>query len=221
VNTYFYDNRPSAPGSSGVAPFKEPQEEPFWLKQEGVKAYWVLRFMYFWRYEITTVPHSDWERVEVWVDAENGAARWVVSDYHYRELWYKVEGNLPLLYVRFFMNFHTPIPIVDSGETELLSAIFGQMARKLAVIATRGKASEVVEQLRSFETVDESKRDAHPADWIQSYGLPSMAAEFCSKLDWTYWRYPHGVDKPEDYVGKPAAAIEDQPGTRVRARAPQ
>ena len=222
VNTYFYDNRPSTSGVSRVAPFKEIQEEPFWLKEEGVKAYWVLRFMYFWRYELTTVPHSDWERVEVWIDAENGIARWVVSDYHYRELWYKVAGDLPTLYVRFFMNFHTPIPIVKSSEAELLSGIFGQEARRLARIVTSGKASEVVEQLRSFETPEESMRDAHPADWIQSYGLPGMAADFCSKLDWTYWRYPHGLDKPEQYVGRPAATAEDQPkivvGTPIQNR---
>ncbi len=219
VNTYFYDNRSSAPGLSRVAPFKESQDEPFWLKQEAVKAYWVLRFMYFWRYELTTIPHSDWERVEVWIDAENGKPRWVVSDYHYRELWYKVAGDLPLLYVRFFLNFHTPIPIVESAEAQLLSTVFGQEARRLAAIAASGKASEVVEQLRSLETHDESGRDTHPASWIQRYGLPGMAAEFCSKLNWTYWRYPHGVDKPEDYVGRPAATTEDQPKTLPGARA--
>lgn len=167
--------------------------------------------MYFWRYELTTVPHSDWERVEVWIDAENGIARWVVSDYHYRELWYKVAGDLSMLYVRFFMNFHTPIPIVESAEAELLSGIFGQDTRKLARIVTSGKASEVAKQLRSFETPEESMRELHPASWIQSYGLPDMAADFCSKLGWTHWRYPHGLDKPEQYVGRPAATAEDQP----------
>ena len=220
VNMYFYDNRPSTPSLSRVAPFKESDEEPFWLKEEGVKAYWVLRFMYFWRYELTTVPHSDWERVEVWIDAENGAVRWIVSDYHYRELWYKVEGNLPLIYVRFFMNFHTPIPIVDSDEAGLISGIFAQEARRLVRIATSGKASEVVEQLRSFEASDEAKQDVHSASWIQSYGLPRMAAEFCSKLDWTYWRYPHGLDKPERYVESPAATVEDQPKIRVGSHEP-
>jgi len=54
-----------------------------------------MRFMYFWHYEITTVPHADWERVEVWVDAENGTPKWVVSDYHYRELWYSIEKEIP------------------------------------------------------------------------------------------------------------------------------
>lgn len=210
VNTYFYDNSPS--GVSRVLPFKEPYDEPFWIKEDNVKAYWVLRFMYFWRYEVAKIPHSDWERVEVWVDAENGTAKWVVSDYHYRELWYKAKANLPMLYIRFFLNFHTPIPIVNLDETESISRVLRQKNRNLVKIAASGKASEIAESLRSsFENSSKLMTDLHPADWICGYGLPNVAAGFCSKLPWTYWRYPHGLEKAETYLQKPAAQIEDQP----------
>ena len=64
VNTYFYDNSAHTSRHNRASPFKEPHDEPFWLKEEKVKAYWVLRFMYFWRYEVTKIPHSDWSESE-------------------------------------------------------------------------------------------------------------------------------------------------------------
>jgi len=216
VNTYFYDNQSAALNVSRAAPFKEVEEEPFWLKEERIESYWVLRFMYFWRYEIAKIPHSDWERVEIWIDAKSGTPRWVVSDYHYRELWYKVEGDLRTLYVRFFINFHTPIPIVNSTEAKSLSGVFGQKTGTLVRIGTSGKAGEVVERMRSFSTPQPSWTDLHPADWITTYGLPKVAAQFCSRLNWTYWRYPHGLEEPANYLRRRAAAAEDQPERRPK-----
>jgi hypothetical protein len=59
----------------------------------------------------------------------------------------------------------------------------------------------------------------HSADWILLYGLPNLAAKFCSQLPWTYWRYPHGLEKVETYLQKPAVTLEDQPiPTRKKAR---
>jgi len=218
VNTYFYDNNPRRSGVSKVSPFKESRDMPFWLKEEKVKAYWVLRFMYFWRYEVAKIPHSDWERVEVWVDAEKGTTKWVVSDYHYRELWYKVQGEPPMLYVNFFINFHTPVPVVDSDETEAISNIFSQTTGNLIKTMATGKASEIVERLRThLKTLPKFWTALHPADWIQGYGLPSVAAGFCSKLPWTFWRYPHGLEEPERYVEELAARPEDQPVPARRA----
>ena len=212
ANTYFYDNRSSKSGASQVSPFKESHDEPFWLKEERVNAYWVLRFMYFWRYEVAKVPHSDWERVEVWVDAEKGIARWVVSDYHYRELWYKVEGDFPMLYVKFFTNFHTPVPVVNSSEIESISHVFGQTTRNLTKTAVTGKSSEIIEHLRArLEILSKLWTDLHPPEWIRGYGLPNVAASFCSKLPWTYWRYPNGLEEAERYLVKPATGVEDQP----------
>ncbi len=211
VNTYFYDNSPSISSVSKVSPFKESHEEPFWLQEEKVKAYWVLRFMYFWRYEVAKIPHPDWERVEVWVDAEKGTVKWVVSDYHYRELWYKVKGALSKVYVNFFINFHTPMPVVDSAQTTSISSVFSQKTGPLIRAAITGKAPEIVEHLLPLETLPKRWTDLHPADWIRSYGLASVAAEFCSKLAWTYWRYPHGLEEAERYLEKPAARLEEQP----------
>ena len=90
VNTYFYDNRGTKSKRETNPVYKDSSDEPFWLKEEAIKGFWVIRFMYFWRYELAKVPHSDWERIELWFDSENGRLKWVVSDYHYRELWYEV-----------------------------------------------------------------------------------------------------------------------------------
>jgi len=212
VNTYFYDNRSAESGSSRVAPFKESSDEPYWVRQEQVKAYWVFRYMYFWRFEVTTVPHRDWERVEVWVDAETGKARWVVSDYHYRELWYKVQGDLPFFYVRFFINFHTPVPVIDPAQFRSISETLSQKTGKLLELATTGKASGIIEGLRgSLQDFSKVLAELHPPDWINKYGLPSVGVGFCSSLPWTYWRYPHGLEKADRYLKEPAASVEDEP----------
>ncbi|UCE29302.1 MAG: hypothetical protein JSV85_00780 [Candidatus Bathyarchaeota archaeon] len=219
VNMYFYDNRSSAHGDLQVSPFKDARDEPPWLKDSKVKAYWVLRFMYFWRYELAANPHPDWERVEVWVDAEKGKAEWVVSDYHYRELWYKVEGELPILYVKFLMNFHTPIPLADSSEAEPLSSSFRQETRSLIKAIATGKASEIIEHLSThLKARWERWNRLHPADWVSNYGLQGAAAAFCSNLPWKYWRYSLGLEKAENYKDKPAARLEDQPSPDQRTR---
>jgi hypothetical protein len=216
VNTYFYDNRTHEPGVSRVSPFKEPRDEPFWLQKENVKGYWVIRYVYFWRYEVTTVPHADWERVEVWVDAETGIAKWVVSDYHYRELWYKVRAELPPLYVRFFINFHTPVPVVDQVQAETVSRLLNQKTGTLLRIAATGKPSGISENLqKSLESLSDSLADLHPPDWTCSYGLPGVGVGFCSSLPWTYWRYPHGLDNAERYLKEAAASPENEPPDRV------
>jgi hypothetical protein len=65
----------------------EPEQAPYWL--EG-RYYWVWRFMYVTAAELNKVWERDWERVEVWVRAEGphaGEVEWLVSDFHYRELW--------------------------------------------------------------------------------------------------------------------------------------
>ncbi|UCC33472.1 MAG: hypothetical protein JSW53_00205 [Candidatus Bathyarchaeota archaeon] len=212
VNTYFYNDDPSKSSASQVSPFRETHDAPFWLKEDKGKKYWVLRFMYFWRYEVAKVPHSDWERVEVWVNAQTGAVKWVVSDYHYRELWYKVEGSLSKLYVDFLINFHTPIPVIEQAEVESISHVFGETNRSLMGMVTTGKASEISENLRArLEKFSKIWSDLHPREWIRRYGLSGLAAGFCSTLPWTYWRYPNGLERAEEYRERPAAQPSDQP----------
>jgi hypothetical protein len=209
-NVYLYHDASSGDESSSFFPYKDSMDNPFWLKEEGeTRTYWVLRFMYFWRYELTTIPHSDWERIEVWVDARTGEAKWIVSDYHYRELWYKVEGDLAdRLTAAFLMNFHTPIPFVKKDEINTISKVFQNKNKEILRLLVNGK-TELGET--SISGDENPWMNLHSADWIKEYGLTGVAASFCSRLSWSYWRYPWGIDNREKYGDHPAAKPEEQP----------
>jgi len=84
---YLYVNDPDHPLYAYRA-----GHEPYWL--EGTY-YWVWRFVVLGPAEITKFWEKDWERLEVWVRADPGehAGRieWLVTDAHYRELWFRYE----------------------------------------------------------------------------------------------------------------------------------
>lgn len=82
-----------------------------WLEAD---AYWVYRYVWYWPLEITLpLPHDDWERADIWVNARTGKIEWISSDYHWRELWYqnavKVSGVNPI--IDFLFNWNTPEPL--------------------------------------------------------------------------------------------------------------
>lgn len=212
VNTYFYDNTKTRSKTETSPVYKDPVDEPFWLKNEPAKCFWVIRFMYFWRFEITTMPHSDWERVELWIDAETGRLEWVVSDYHYRELWYEVKTDLPTLYVSFFVNFHTPIPVLDEKEILGIKKALEKSNTELLRTLINGESEEILAHLK---LVLDNKvwKSLHPPHWISKYGLQNVAAAFSSSIPWRYWRYPKGLEKPELYLSQPAATVEDEPNS--------
>jgi hypothetical protein len=123
INTYLFDNRTSTMENAHLQPFKDTEEIPWIKSDKQTEFFWVIRFIYYWPAEVTIPkPHIDWERVELWADAKTGVLKWVVSDYHYREVWYKIkdpyEKPLPDLFVKIWPNFHTPIPIVDFHEAK-------------------------------------------------------------------------------------------------------
>ena len=53
--------------------------------------------------------------------------------------------------------------------------------------------------------------DVHNSDWIEPFGLVGPSADFCSKLKWTYWRYPWGIDNLDRYSTSPASLKNEQP----------
>jgi hypothetical protein len=205
-NVYLYDDRPNTDSQSPIVSYKDATDKPYWLKSDGTDLYWVLRFMYYWRYEISIIPHPDWERIEVWVDARTGDAKWIVSDYHYRELWYKVEGDLRNkgLHVGFLTNFHTPIPFVTAEEIDTFTSILEQSKKALLSIFISGK-------IEIGEIKKTSYLQKHPPSWIERYGLKGLAANFCGNLNWCYWRYPWGIDNYTKYLTYPSTVIDEQP----------
>ncbi|MFX1474683.1 MAG: hypothetical protein ACFFCO_04275 [Promethearchaeota archaeon] len=163
-----------------TTPYYYSTDKPDWV---GPGLFWVIRYLFYWGLEWTLpVPHPDIERIELWVGARDGKLKWIVSDYHYRELWYKVKG-LPgekesaksegspkakvkkkeKIYVYFTPIFHTPIPIVETGIE----------ARRLTP-----------------EKVD--SREGEIRKWVQD---PIVAVRI-NQLPWNKWRYPRGVKSP-------------------------
>jgi len=209
INTYFYDNSESEPRISSSV-YRDLSDEPFWIRKSEVKNFWVIRFMYFWKYELAKIPHSDWERIELWFDAQKGVLKWVVSDYHYRELWYEVKNEVSALYVGFFLNFHTPIPILDDKQVDAIKQALNKDNGKLIRSFITGKSVEIVENIKNLLT-KEFWQELHPSMWVSNYGLQNIAAGFCSKLPWRFWRYAFGLEEPERYLDKPAAVSNDEP----------
>ena len=82
-----------------------------WLEAD---TYWVYRYVWRWSLEWTfPLPHEDWERADIWINARTGNIEWITSDYHWRELWYesnaKISGVPPI--IDFLFNWNTPEPL--------------------------------------------------------------------------------------------------------------
>ena len=100
-----------------------------WLEAD---AYWVYRYVWFWPLEITfPLPHEDWERADIWVNARTGNIEWITSDYHWRELWYensvKISRVNPI--VDFLFNWNTPEPLTVKDGAQVhqsLAPYFGE-----------------------------------------------------------------------------------------------
>ncbi|MEN8374585.1 MAG: hypothetical protein ABFS34_03985 [Gemmatimonadota bacterium] len=95
---WFFVPRPVPPAlllytrAGPAAPYARERDAPYWLEGE---AYWVWRYLLLSPAEINKFWERDWERVEIWVRADGpsaGELEWVVTDLHYRELWFPLEG---------------------------------------------------------------------------------------------------------------------------------
>ena len=184
INVYFFDNRPEKDVTEKdvtekevnikLKPFKKIDEKPNWLVGDNTPFFWVIRFMYYWRFEVTIpFPHSDWERVELWINAKNGDLKWIVSDYHYRELCYKVKESKPDdLHVNIFTNFHTPAPVTNPTE-------------KAKVRDNREEIKpeyfENIVPIKKLQVVKEKFEDLHWFKWRYRYGVNYTKEKSVSK----------------------------------------
>ncbi|MCW4031435.1 MAG: hypothetical protein NWE80_03630, partial [Candidatus Bathyarchaeota archaeon] len=175
-----------------------------WLES---KPYWVFRYVFRWRGELTLkkkgllpIIHfpEDWERVEVWLDARTGAVEWIVSDYHWRELWYKAEPNLRSIHLWIYPNFHTLLPLnIETQGKGVLKDLY----------------VEAHPLWHAFKSHLEKHAALHPDSWIarQMESRSSIVTGRLSKLWWDKWRYPLGANSNSYKNNEQPPTVGEQP----------
>jgi hypothetical protein len=206
---YLYVNNPK----SRLFPYR-PGHEPYWLQG---KFYWVWRFVTLAPAELIKFWEKDWERLEVWVRADGerrGRIEWIVSDWHYRELWFKYESftrsGAQQIHDRVLeadLNSERRITWVVELDMDL---VFHSPAVRGIYIA-RGKGLSLGRRLVSiFSAIirkrakDRPERYARNLDMFEIQGgrlLHDMPEHFrmagvrrLLSMPWTYWRFPHGAN---------------------------
>ncbi len=186
-----------------MEPLWYQQDKPVWAKADF---YWVLRYMYFWPIEMTVpFPHTDWERVEVWVNARTAQPEWIATDYHYRELWYEVVGYIPRIFIDFDPNFHTPLPLTFSDELDYMQQVLFQ---RLSILSHISSQVRYIRKGRwynlwvgtSFESqLRATLRQMHPEEALTQITGSKMLASRLASLHWKNWRYAQGADRKDLY----------------------
>ncbi len=205
---YLYVNDDKA----GQFPYR-PGNEPYWLKG---KFYWVWRYVTLAPAELLKFWEKDWERLEVWVRAdgeERGKIEYLVTDCHYRELWFKYEtlvGSRATAYhagmlaryrdtddlltwvidLDMDLVFHSPTVrgiYVTSGKT--LSV--GRRLIALLYVIFHKKSSEHPDKyMARVETLQ--IRGDHFLDDIPEHFRMVVTRQLL-RLPWAYWRFPRGA----------------------------
>ena len=206
--------------------------EPYWL--EG-KFYWVWRYVTLAPAELIKFWEKDWERLEVWVRADGknrGRIEWIVSDWHYRELWYKYDvftsnraGMIHEAILGKSLNtdqrltwvveldmdlvFHSPVVRgIYMAEGERLSigrrtlAILGAIVRK----RKRENPEKFAKRVEAFEIQGREFLEDIPEHFRMA------SARSLLSWPWTYWRFPHGAKASRSvFVYGTPANLADEP----------
>lgn len=217
---WFFVPRPVPPAlllyqrDGPAAPYARPGDEPYWL--EG-GAYWVWRYLLLSPAEVNKFWERDWERVEIWVRAdgpEAGRLEWVVTDLHYRELWFPYEalagdavrardGTLAteaaraggsgvwLVEVDADVLFHYPAIqgatfLPDTGTVPVRG--LGHLLRALRERRDDPLARPARKRLEALRLTS----GVHILGDLPELIAP-MTADRLLSLPWRYWRYPLGA----------------------------
>jgi hypothetical protein len=206
-NVYFYDDE-----DKDLVPYKHDYDKPQWLKGSH---YWVFRHMYFWPFEATPslkgFMHEDFERVEVWVNADTGKPEWSISDYHWRELWYKIPelDEDIAIQASFNKNFHTPsVSVIRRSHLHEVKYAGESWIRSLELMFHYLRVSRELKREMEVPPKVSKKR----ADVLKNFfvDLPPpvrlAAAGTMAGFAWNFFRFPQGVstvakvDGAEKYV---------------------
>jgi len=201
--------------SSPLYPYEEGHA-PYWLKG---RCYWVWRFLTLAPAEIHKFWEKDWERVEVWVRADDceevGTVEWVVTDIHYRELWFDYKklatrkqmsdqrrrlsewlagGEKEAVWVvelDMDLLFHTPFMRGLFLTCRRGGRVAGALKRILrAAWVRRVGRDKFKDYAWLLDELDVEKQDflEDVPEHLRTFALRRLIS-----LPWTYWRYPLGA----------------------------
>ncbi|MBD3336347.1 MAG: hypothetical protein GF355_12605 [Candidatus Eisenbacteria bacterium] len=193
----------------------QTEQAPYWL--EG-KAYWVWRFVILAPAELTKFWERDWERVEIWVRADEGPQcgeiEWIVSDFHYRELWFRPQRWMGEKRWRRLCDQLARWRESGRGRRHWLLEIdldllFHSPSLRWADLGRGAGPRPRSAPKRMWKSIGSRKpRDFPPHYWgrlseLELEGfvllrdvpehLRRMSSWSVLRLPWSYWRYPLGV----------------------------
>ena len=187
--------------------------EPYWL--EG-KYYWVWRYVHLAPAELLKFWEKDWERLEIWIraDGENrGRLEYVVTDLHYREMWFAYDGVTR----KQARDYHAALlsRYVDSPDrltwlVEVDMDIVFHTPSIKGIYLTRGNRLSLGRRLLSVFTVmwnrpikenpDKYRPKLERLEIEGSGFLEDVPEHFRTvvtrqilSLPWAYWRFPRGA----------------------------
>ncbi len=191
-------------------------DAPYWL--DG-GTYWVWRYLMLSPAELNKFWERDWERIEIWVRADGpqaGTLDWVVSDFHYRELWVPyermgTEERLARQRERALAHSSAGDPGLWLVEMDAHPIFHTPYIRTVSFIPERDEV-HVQSLAHLLNSLFSWRRGDDPGDYLPALDrlriqtgrevlgdLPEVIAPLVSRqllaTPWRYWRYPWGAQR--------------------------
>jgi hypothetical protein len=205
--------------------------EPYWL--EG-KYYWVWRYIHLAPAELLKFWEKDWERLEIWIRADGdgrGRLEYVVTDFHYRELWFGYEGitrQKARDYHNGLLTAYLDTPERLTWLVEVDMDIFFHTPSIKSVYLTRGKRLSIGRRILSVLTVmwnrpvkENPDKYKHSLERLEIEGagfLEDVPEHFRTlvtrqllSLPWVYWRFPRGAQSARQSLVYSRVTSESEP----------
>jgi hypothetical protein len=210
----------------------KPGHQPYWLKGGH---YWVWRFVTLAPAELLKFWEKDWERLEIWVRADGadaGKIEYIVTDTHYRELWFEYErlvGKRAKEYHAKQLARHRETQAQMTWVVDLdMDLVFHSPAVRGVYVASGARLSigrrvlailNVMFRKKPWENPDKYLERLEALEITGEHFLEDIPEHFRTVVTrrllsspWTYWRFPRGAKSARTfsvYAGQ--ASLEIQP----------
>jgi len=236
---YLYVNDPDHPDY----PYR-PEQAPYWLKG---RLYWVWRFVTLYPAELNKPWEPDWERLEVWIRADEGEdmglIEWLVTDIHYRELWIDYRRLVPepeRRQHRRWLTKHwqgrnpegTWLVEADAHlvyHTQFVRGLYPMHPQRGWI---RKRIWELLRSVRMYRARDRLQdflpilRQLEVEGEVIMGDIPEHLRKFSLRgvlsIPWDYWRFPEGAKSVRHaYLYDPIDEVNGRPEGSPRASEPR